>query len=101
MNPSELLRIIDTIHREKNIENEIVFQAIEAGLVSAGKKQYGEDQEVAVGINRTDGSISGTLNGQPLDESETLGRIVAQTAKQVIIQKVREAERAALFDEYE
>ncbi len=101
MNPSELLRIIDTIHRDKNIEKEVVFQAIEAALVSAAKKQYGEDQEIVVQINRTDGSISGTHNGAPLDEGETLGRIVAQTAKQVIIQKVREAERDALFDEYE
>lgn len=101
MNPSELLRIIDTIHRDKNIEKEIVFQAIEAALVSAAKKQYGEDQEIVVQINRTDGSISGTHNGAPLDEGETLGRIVAQTAKQVIIQKVREAERDALYDEYD
>lgn len=101
MNPSELLRIIDTIHRDKNIEKEIVFQAIEAALVSAAKKQYGEDQEIVVEINRTDGSISGTHNGAPLDEGETLGRIVAQTAKQVIIQKVREAERDALYDEYD
>ncbi|HEV3340716.1 MAG TPA: transcription termination factor NusA [Pirellulales bacterium] len=101
MNPSELLRIVDTIHRDKNIEKEIVFQAIEAALVSAAKKQYGEEQEVVVQINRTDGAISGTHNGVPLDEGETLGRIVAQTAKQVIIQKVREAERDALFDEYD
>ncbi|HVW35968.1 MAG TPA: transcription termination factor NusA [Pirellulales bacterium] len=101
MNPSELLRIIDTIHRDKNIEKEIVFQAIEAALVSAAKKQYGEDQEIVVQIDRTDGSISGTHNGAPLDEGETLGRIVAQTAKQVIIQKVREAERDALYDEYD
>ncbi len=52
MNPSELLRIIDTIHRDKNIEKEIVFQAIEAALVSAAKKQYGEDQEIVVQIDR-------------------------------------------------
>jgi N utilization substance protein A len=101
MNTGELLRIVDTIHRDKNIDKEIVFQAIEAALVSAAKKQYGEDQEVVVQINRTDGAITGTHNGVPLDEGETLGRIVAQTAKQVIIQKVREAERDALFDEYD
>ncbi|HJT33513.1 MAG TPA: transcription termination factor NusA [Pirellulales bacterium] len=101
MNASELLRIIDTIHRDKNIEKEIVFQAIEAALVSAAKKQYGEEQEVVVAIDRADGSIKGTHNGVPLDEGETLGRIVAQTAKQVIIQKVREAERDALYDEYD
>ena len=101
MNTSELLRIVDTIHRDKNIDKEIVFQAIEAALVSAAKKQYGEDQEVVVEINRTDGAITGTHNGVPLDAGETLGRIVAQTAKQVIIQKVREAERDALYDEYD
>ena len=101
MNTSELLRIVDTIHRDKNIDKEIVFQAIEAALVSAAKKQYGEDQEVVVEINRTDGAITGTHNGVPLDAGETLGRIVAQTAKQVIIQKVREAERDPLFDEYD
>lgn len=101
MNASELLRIIDTIHRDKNIDKEIVFQAIEAALLSAAKKQYGEDQEIVVQIGRTDGSISGTHNGVPLDPEETVGRIGAQTAKQVIIQKVREAERDSLFDEYE
>lgn len=101
MNAHELLRIIDSIHRDKNIDKEIVFQAIEAALVSAAKKQYGEEEEVVVTISREDGSISGTHNGAPLDPEETAGRIGAQTAKQVIIQKVREAERDALFDEYE
>src|SRR5580658_9569766 len=101
MNASELLRIIDAIHRDKNIDKEVIFQAIESALVTAAKKQYGEDQEIVVTIDRKDGSISGTHNGVPLDPEETAGRIGAQTAKQVIIQKVREAERDALFDEYE
>ncbi|HVA49359.1 MAG TPA: transcription termination factor NusA [Pirellulales bacterium] len=101
MNTSELLRIVDTIHRDKNIDKEIVFEAIEAALVSAAKKQYGEEQDCLVHIDRADGTISGTHNGVPLDAGETLGRIVAQTAKQVIIQKVREAERDALYDEYD
>ncbi|HQU42679.1 MAG: transcription termination factor NusA [Planctomycetia bacterium 21-64-5] len=101
MNTSELLRIVDTIHRDKNIDKEIVFEAIEAALVSAAKKQYGEEQDCVVHIDRADGTISGTHNGVPLDAGETLGRIVAQTAKQVIIQKVREAERDALYDEYD
>jgi N utilization substance protein A len=101
MNAAELLRIIDTIHRDKNIDKEVIFQAIESALVTSAKKQYGEDQEIVVNIDRKDGSISGTHNGVPLDPEETAGRIGAQTAKQVIIQKVREAERDALFDEYE
>src|SRR6266566_1293755 len=100
MNTSEFLRIVDAIHREKNIDKEVLFQAIESALVSAAKKQYGEEEEIVVLIDRKDGSISGTHNGNPLAE-ETMGRISAQTAKQVIIQKVREAERDALFDEYE
>ena len=100
MNPGEVLRIVDAIHRDKNIDKDIVFQAIEAALVSAAKKQYGENEEIAVHIDRLDGKITGTHNGQVLDADETVGRIGAQTAKQVIIQKIREAERDALFDEY-
>ncbi len=100
MNPNEILRLVDAIHRDKNIDKEIVFQGIEAALVSAAKKQYGEDQDIVVVIDRKDGSISGTHNGAPLDPEETGGRIGAQTAKQVMIQKIREAERDALYDEY-
>ena len=101
MNPSEILRIVDTIHRDKNIDKELVFEGIEAALVSAAKKQYGEEEDIVVYIDRSDGSISGTHNGTPLDPEETIGRIGAQTAKQVMIQKIREAERDALFEEYE
>ncbi len=100
MNPSEVLRIVDAIHRDKNIDKEIVFEGIEAALVSAAKKHYGEDEEIVVQINRDDGSVSGTHNGAPLDPMEMAERIGAQTAKQVMIQKIREAERDALFDEY-
>ncbi len=100
MNPSELLRIVDAIHREKNIDKEIVFQGIEAALVSAAKKHYGEDQDIALTINRDDGTVSGTHNGVPLAPNEISERVAAQTAKQVMIQKIREAERDALYDEY-
>jgi N utilization substance protein A len=100
MNATELLRIVDAIHRDKNVEKEVVFGAIEAALVSAAKKQYGEEEDIVVQIDRKDGSISGTHNGVPLDPEETVGRIGAQTAKQVMIQKIREAERDALYDEY-
>lgn len=100
MNPNELLRIVDTIHRDKNIDKEIVFEGIEASLVSAAKRHYGEESDIIVHIDRVDGSISGTRDGIPLDPEETVGRIGAQTAKQVMIQKIREAERDALYDEY-
>ena len=101
MNPHEILRIVDAIHRDKNIDPEIVFQAIESALVTAAKKNYGDEAEIEIFINREDGSMSGIINGTPIDPDETAGRIGAQTAKQVIIQKIREAERDALYDEYE
>ncbi len=100
MKPDEVLRIVDAIHRDKNIDTELVFEAIEQALVSAAKKHYGEEDEITVSIDRESGAISGEHNGEPLDPEETIGRIGAQTAKQVIIQKIREAERDALYDEY-
>lgn len=101
MNPNEVLRIVDAIHRDKNIDPEIVFQAIESALATAAKKNHGEESEIIINIDREDGSISGTCDGAPLDPEETVGRIGAQTAKQVIIQRIREAERDSLFEEYE
>jgi N utilization substance protein A len=100
MNPQEILRIVDAIHRDKNIDKEIVFEGIEAALVSAAKKHYGEEADIVVNIDREDGSIRASKDGVELDSEETVGRIGAQTAKQVMIQKIREAERDALFDEY-
>jgi transcription termination/antitermination protein NusA len=101
MDSKEILRIVDAIHREKNINKEIVFEGIEAAIISAAKKHYGEQAEITVKIDRVDGKISGSLNGTPMDPAEMVERIGAQTAKQVMIQKIREAERDQLFDEYE
>ncbi len=100
MNAGEVLRIVDAIHRDKNINKEIVFEGIEAALVSAAKKYYGEESDVTVQIDRQNGAITAMCNGEVLDSEETVGRIGAQTAKQVMIQKIREAERDALYDEY-
>jgi len=101
MKPEEILRIVDAIHRDKNIDKEIVFQAIEAALVTALSRQYGETSVITVEIDRENGNVTGTHDGQPLDTAELSGRIGAQTAKQVIIQKIREAERDAIHDEFE
>jgi N utilization substance protein A len=101
MDANELLRIVDAIHRDKNIDKEIVFQGIEAALVSAGKKHYGEESDVVIRIDRTSGTIQGTRDGVTMETTEIAERIGAQTAKQVMIQKIREAERDALFEEYD
>ena len=100
MNPNEILRIVDAIHRDKNINKEIVFEGIEAALVSALKKHYGEEADITVAIDRQSGNVSAVCDGEVLPSEEVVGRIGAQTAKQVMIQKIREAERDALFDEY-
>ncbi len=99
MNPNELLRIVDSLHREKNIDSEIVFQAIEAALVTAAKRHYGENADITVRIARDSGVISAICDANELNQDE-IGRIGAQTAKQVIIQKIREAERDSLMDEF-
>ena len=97
MDSNELLRIVNAIHRDKNIDKEIVFEGIEAALVSIAKKHYGEDEDVAIEIDRSSGAIRGTHNGVPMEAAEMAERIGAQTAKQVMIQKIREAERDALW----
>jgi len=102
MEGAELLRIIDAIHREKDIDREALFEGIESALLTAARKQYGTTGEIAVRIDRSTGNIVAyeeTPEGRvtvPLD----LGRIAAQTAKQVIIQRIREAERDVIFDDY-
>ncbi len=99
MNPTELLRLVDSLHREKNIDSEIVFSAIEAALLTAVRKHRGEEADVTVTIDRDSGNISASCDGEELDQAE-IGRIGAQTAKQVIIQKIKEAERDSLLDEF-
>jgi len=100
MNASEVLRIVDSLHREKNIEKEIVFRAIESALVSAARKHFGEEADIEFIIERDSGTIAGRCGQEELDYEETIGRIGAQTAKQVIIQKVREAERDSQIEEF-
>ncbi len=99
MNPTELLRLVDSLHREKNIDSELVFSAIESALQTAVKKHFGEESEPTVTIDRQSGVISAHCNGTELNQEE-IGRIGAQTAKQVIIQKIKEAERDSLLDEF-
>ena len=103
MNGPELLRIVDAIHRDKSIDKEIVFEGIEQAILSAARKHYGEEETIEVHVDRTSGHPTVKTNGVEVDSDalgELLGRISAQTAKQVMIQKIREAERDTMFDEY-
>ncbi len=95
----ELLRLVDGIARDRNIDPETVFEDLEAAMISAIRKANAQADDIEVRINRQDGTITAGVDGTPLSMSE-LGRIAAQTAKQVMIQKIREAERGSIYEEY-
>jgi N utilization substance protein A len=97
----ELVRIIDNIARDKNIDRESIFVDLESAMTSAIKKDYSDNAEsvVIVSIDRVNGSISASVDGRSIDIS-TLGRIAAQTAKQVMIQKIKADERTSIFQDY-
>jgi len=99
MQGKEMLRLVDTLHRNKEIDEEIIFQAIESALESAAQKHFDSVEEITVQIDRETGDVAAVCDGERI-EPETLGRIAAQTAKQIIIQKIREAESETIYDEY-
>ncbi len=99
MNPNEVLRIVNQIHLDKHIDKEIVFQNVEAAIATAARKQYGEEAVVSVQVDRQTGEISGTCDGVAIAPEEMSERIGAQSAKQFMIQKIREAERDAIYEE--
>ncbi len=98
----ELIRIVDNIARDKNIDRESIFQDLEAAMVSAVRKSYGRDDadvDVVVNIDRSTGAISAYKDEEEID-IRRLGRIPAQTAKQVMIQKIKADERDSIFAEF-
>lgn len=96
----ELIRLVDTIHRDKGVDKESLFEAIEAALVSAAKKHFDEGSEVTIRINRATGDIQAFENGEAV-KLEDFGRIAARTAYQVMTQKMREAERDVIYGDFE
>jgi N utilization substance protein A len=126
--------LADALAREKNVERDIVFEALEMALASASKKRYDEDVDIRVAIDRNTGEyetyrrwlvvpdeaglqepdkeiLSFEAKEQIADieigdfieeqvESVAFGRIGAQTAKQVILQRIRDAEREQILNDY-
>jgi N utilization substance protein A len=99
MNGSELIRIVDAIHRDKGIDPELIYRSIEQALSQATKKALNLEETPAVKIDRTNGEISATDRGIPIDAS-LLGRIAYQQARQVFVQKLREAESETVYNEF-
>ena len=134
VNSKEFIKAVDTIVKEKKIDRELVFEAMELALATAYKKNFdsltnskifidrqtgdikvfsfltvveddAEDPDLDIEITLTEArKINKTLNvGDTIDTEVTpkdFGRVAASTAKQVIIQKMREAERNAIMDEF-
>ncbi len=130
----ELLMLVDAIAREKSVEREVVFGAVEAALASASKKLHGGEVDMRVSVDRETGEyetfrrwhVVPNEAGLQLPDSEKLlfeaqeeiadievddfieeqvdsvsiGRIGAQAAKQVILQKIRDAEREQLLNDF-
>ncbi len=96
----ELVRIVDNIARDKNIDRESIFIDLEEAMVSAARKHFGElDCNIVVHIDRTSGAFTAYKDDEPIDIKK-LGRIPAQTAKQVMIQKIRADERDSIYADF-
>lgn len=97
----EILAILEQIEREKGIKKDVLVEAVESAIMSAAKKVMNlkPDQELKVEIDQNSGKIKVICDGRPVTSMD-FGRIAAQTAKQVIIQKIREAEKDVIFNEF-
>src|SRR5438067_9223672 len=98
---AELIRIVDGIARDKNIERDQIYTDIEQAIASGLRKQFNTEDtsEFAVSLDRTAGAINATRQGEPLD-LKVVGSIGAQTVKQVMIQLIRQDERGSIYEEY-
>src|SRR5918992_2937175 len=127
----DLLTVIEQIGREKGIDPEVLFEALESALLSASRKTLGAAENVRMEIDRKTGALklygrkkvveevsdpeleialskAKGLNpeaelGDELEQElppQEFGRIAAQTAKQVILQRVRDAEREGIYAEF-
>src|SRR4029078_2640637 len=113
---AELIRIVDGIARDKNIEREQIYTDIEQAIASGLRKQFNTEDtsEFQVSLDRTTGLIRAfrqvplppeSPEGTPPNERSELplnvvGRIGAQTVKQVMIQLIRQDERGSIYEEY-
>lgn len=98
---AELIRIVDGIARDKNIERDQVYTDIEQAVASGLRKHFNTEDttEFQVQLDRTSGDISVSRQGETIPLS-AMGRIGAQTVKQVMIQLIRQDERGSIYEEY-
>jgi N utilization substance protein A len=94
--------MIDIIHRDKDIPKEVIFRGLEDALAAGVRKRLGVGEDLVVHIDRKTGEVTmeDAEEEYEFDLAE-LGRIAAQAFKQSLMQRLREAERDVLFEEYE
>ena len=96
----ELIRIVDNIARDKNLDRESIFQDLEAAMVSGARKHFGQPEaDISVHIDRVSGEITAYKDEELIDIG-LLGRIPAQTVKQVMIQKIKADERGSIYADF-
>jgi transcription termination/antitermination protein NusA len=103
MNGTEMIRILDSIARDRNVDRETLFADLELAMVSAARKFYNslDTEEFVCRVDRQTGQMNLFRHGEPLDIApQAFGRIAAQTFKQVMIQKFREDERQSLYETF-
>ncbi len=98
----ELLAIIEQLEREKGIKKEVLIEAVESALATAARKAIDlkPEEELKIEIDRNSGKIKAFKNNEEITNID-FGRIAASTARQVIIQKIREAEKEVVFAEFQ
>jgi N utilization substance protein A len=94
-----VLELVNKMTEEKKVSPDIIFNGIEAAIQLAAERHFQVEDGVVVHIDRATGDIS-AKHGEKEIDPETLGRIAAQSAKQVMIQKIREAESDTVFNEF-
>lgn len=131
MDGAELIKALDLVGKEKGIDKEVIFEAIENSLVTACKKLYGNYSNMRVEIDRETGEMRAFAKREVVDEvvddftdisleearelnptyelgdfvdtditPKDFGRSASQSAKQIVVQKLREAEREKIYNEF-
>lgn len=98
-----MLRILDSIARDRKVERSVLVADLEQAMVSAARKHFGslDLEEFDCSVDQLSGEIALTRHGEPVElNPQDLGRIAAQTFKQVMIQKFREDEQTSLYDRF-
>ncbi len=94
-----IVELVDKLHEERKIDKKVIFQGIAAAIKVAAERHFAVEEGVHVTIDEATGHIVAKYGELELDPI-TLGRIAAQSAKQMIIQKIREAESDTVYNEY-